>query len=89
MPLILEAMYKRIWDQAAKDPKQLKKLKLGLKISRALKAIGIDVRKKLFKPIHDTFGGSIRLFISGGAAIDPKVVQGFQDFEFIVFRDMD
>lgn len=80
VPLILEAMYKRIWDQAAKDPQQLRKLKLGLKISKALKTIGIDVRKKLFKPIHDTFGGSIRLFISGGAAIDPKVVQGFQDF---------
>lgn len=80
VPLILEAMYKRIWDQAAKDPKQLKKLRLGLKISKALKAIGIDVRKKLFKPIHDNFGGAMRLFISGGAAIDPKVVQGFQDF---------
>jgi len=80
VPLILEAMYKRIWDQASKDPKMLKKLKLGLKISRALKSIGIDVRKKLFKPIHDNFGGKIRLLISGGAAIDPKVVQGFQDF---------
>lgn len=79
VPLILEAMYKRIWDQAAKDPKLLKKLKLGLKISKALKTIGIDVRKKLFKAVHENFGGSLRLFISGGAAIDPKVIQGFQD----------
>ena len=55
------------------------KLKTGLKISKFLKAIGIDV-KKLFKPIHDNFGGSMRMFISGGAAIDPEVVQGFQDF---------
>jgi long-chain acyl-CoA synthetase len=47
VPLILEAMYRRIWDQAAKDPKLLKKLKLGLKISKTLRAIGIDVRKKL------------------------------------------
>ncbi|AGC68068.1 long-chain-fatty-acid--CoA ligase FadD [Thermoclostridium stercorarium subsp. stercorarium DSM 8532] len=80
VPLILESMYKRIWDHAAKDPKLLRKLKLGLKISKILKSIGIDIRKKLFKPIHDNFGGSLRLFISGGAAIDPKVVQGFQDF---------
>lgn len=80
VPLILEAFYKRIWDQAAKDPKLLKKLKLGLKISKTLKAIGIDVRRKLFKTIIENFGGFIRMFISGGAAIDPQVVQGFQDF---------
>jgi len=80
VPLILEAMYKRIWDQASKDPKVMRKLKLGLKVSGMLKSIGIDIRKKLFKPIHDNFGGAIRLLISGGAAIDPKVVQGFQDF---------
>jgi long-chain acyl-CoA synthetase len=80
VPLILESMYKRIWDQATKDPKLLKKLKLGLKISKVLKAVGIDVRKNLFKTIHESFGGSIRLFISGGAAIDPQVVLGFQDF---------
>lgn len=79
VPLILEAMYKRIWDHAAKEPKTLKKLKLGLKISKILKTVGIDVRRKLFKPVHDNFGGSIRMFISGGAAIDPHVVQGFQD----------
>ena len=80
VPLILEAMYKKIWDQAAKDPKLLKKLKLGLKISKTLKAVGIDIRRKLFKTIIENFGGSIRLFISGGAAVDPQVVQGFQDF---------
>jgi long-chain acyl-CoA synthetase len=80
VPLILESMYKRIWDQASKDPKTLKKLKTGLKISKFLNAIGIDVRKKLFKPIHENFGGAMRMFISGGAAIDPQVVQGFQDF---------
>jgi len=80
VPLILEAMYKRIWDQASKDPKTLKKLKMGLKISKILKSIGIDVRRKLFKQIIDNFGGAIRMFISGGAAIDPQVIQGFQDF---------
>lgn len=80
VPLILESMYKRIWDQAGKDPKLLKKLKLSLKISKALMAVGIDIRRKLFKAIIDNFGGSIRLFISGGAAVDPQVVQGFQDF---------
>jgi len=78
VPLIYEAMYKRIWEQAAKQPKMLKKLKLGLKISNLLKVFGIDVAKKLFTPIHNNFGGNIRLFISGAAGIDPTVAKGFR-----------
>ncbi len=80
VPLIYESIYKRIWEQAAKNPKMLKKLKLGLKLSSFLGKIGIDIRRKLFAPIHDNFGGNVRLFISGAAAIDPEVAKGFRDF---------
>jgi len=80
VPLIFEAMYNRIWDQASKNPKTLRKLKIGLKISNLLKKINIDISKKLFKPIHDNFGGHIRFFISGAAGIDPVVAKGFRDF---------
>lgn len=79
VPLILESIYRRIWDQAAKDPKVLRKLKLGLTISNTLRKVGIDKRRTLFKQIHDTFGGHLRMLISGGAPIDPKVIQGLQD----------
>ena len=79
VPLILESMHRRIWDQAAKDPALLKKLKTGIRVSNALRVVGIDLRRKLFAPIHETFGGHLRLLISGGAAIDPVVVKGLQD----------
>lgn len=79
VPLIFESMYKRIWDQAAKDPQKLKKLKMGIKISNFLKMFGIDITKKLFAQVHETFGGSLKLFISGAAGIDPLVAKGFRD----------
>lgn len=79
VPLIFEAIYKRIWDQASKNPETLKKLKLGIKISNLLKKFGIDVTRKLFKPIHDSLGGNVRLFISGAAGIDPIVAKGFRE----------
>ncbi|NLK87933.1 MAG: AMP-binding protein [Clostridiaceae bacterium] len=79
VPLIFEAIYKRIWDQAAKNPKMLKKLKLGIKLSNLTKKIGIDITKKLFAPIHNNFGGNIRIFISGAAGIDPEVAKGFRE----------
>lgn len=79
VPLIFESIYRIIWKQAAKNPELLKKLKLGLKISNVLRKIKIDVTKKLFKPIHENFGGHVRLFINGAAAIDPKVAEGFEE----------
>lgn len=78
VPLIFESMYKQIMNQAAKSG-SLGKLKFGIKLSNGLRKIGIDIRKKLFKQVHDTFGGKLRLFISGAAGIDPQVSKGFRD----------
>lgn len=79
VPLIFEAIYRRIWDQAAKKPEMEKKLKLGLKISNLLRKLGIDISRKLFAQVHNTFGGNLRLFISGAAGIDPVVAKGFRE----------
>jgi len=78
VPLILESMYKKIWEQAAKKKGMKTKLKTALLISNTLnKIFRIDIRKKLFKAIHDNIGGRVRLIISGAAAIDPDVSKGF------------
>lgn len=86
VPLIHEAIYKRIWDQAAKDPKVLKKLKFGVKLSNFLKKLGIDISRKLFAPIHNNLGGSMRLLISGAAGIDPEVSKGFRSFGILFIQ---
>jgi len=82
VPLMLESMLKKIWQGAAADPAKLKKLKTGMKISNFLRLFGFDLRRKLFKPVLDMFGGKLALFISGGAPIDPKVMKGLRDFGF-------
>jgi long-chain acyl-CoA synthetase len=79
VPLIFESMYKQILHQASKKAGGLTKLKVAVKISNGLRKIGIDIRKKLFKQIHDAFGGNLRLFISGAAGIDLHVAKGFRD----------
>lgn len=86
VPLIHEAIYKRIWDQAAKDPKLLKKLKFGIKLSNTLKKVGIDITRKLFAPIHNNFGGHLRLLISGAAGIDPEVSKGFRSLGLLFIQ---
>ncbi len=79
VPLLLETMYNRVWKQAEKSGRD-KKLRLGIKLSRALLKVGIDKRREIFKEIHNTLGGHLRMLIAGAAAIDPKVAEGLRDF---------
>ena len=50
-----------------------------MKLGRITKAVGIDIRRKLFKEVLDNFGGKLRLFVAGAAAFDPEVEKGFND----------
>lgn len=78
VPMLISAMYNGIWDNAKKQGKE-KKLKAIIKISNALRGIGIDLRRKLFKQIYESFGGNLEMLISGGSAIDEKYIKGFDD----------
>lgn len=79
VPLIFEAMYRRLWDQISKKPEMERKLRFALKISNLAEKLGINLKRKLFAPIHNNFGGRIKLFISGAAGIDPSVAKGFRE----------
>ena len=79
VPLILEAIYKKIMQEVKKQKKE-NIIKLGSKISNALLAINIDIRRKIFKQVLDQLGGNVRLVVSGAAALDKEVAKGFKSF---------
>lgn len=79
VPLLLEAMNKRIEKEIEKQGKQ-KKVKLAMAISNFLLKVGIDIRRKLFKDIVHNLGGSLRLVVSGAAGIDKRVAKNFNGF---------
>ena len=79
VPLLLEAMYKKINAQIEKQGKT-KTIKIAKAISNFLLKFGIDVRRKIFKQVIDQLGGNIRLAVSGAAGIDKDVAKGFADF---------
>ena len=85
VPLLLETMYKKIWRSAEKSGRD-KTLRRAIKLSNAMKKVGIDLTHKLFGEIHKTFGGHLRLFVSGGAAVDPKVLTGLRDLGFLAVQ---
>ncbi|MCQ2533236.1 MAG: AMP-binding protein [Clostridia bacterium] len=78
VPAMLTMFYKTIQKKINGDPKLAKKFNFGLKLTGLLLKCGIDIRKKIFSDIHETFGGNIRLLIVGGAPIDPDVMTFFQ-----------
>lgn len=79
VPLMLEAIHRQIMKKIKADPKVEKKFRFGMKLSRGLRKVGIDVRKKLFAQIHETFGGRLGLVISGGAAVEPSMLADYRD----------
>lgn len=78
VPALYENMYKRIMKGIEKQGK-LEKFNKGVKLSRFLLKFHIDVRRKVFKDLHDQFGGKVRLFVSGAAAFDKDAERGFND----------
>lgn len=85
VPVMLENVYKNIWKQIIKSKKE-KQVKVALKSSEALMLVGIDVRKNLFKSVHEALGGKIRLIVSGAAGIQPSVAKGFNDFGITLYQ---
>ena len=85
VPILFENMYKRVMKNIEKKGK-LETVKKGIKISQFLLKFGIDIRKKLFKEIHDNLGGRLRLFVSGGAALDPETEKGFNELGVVTYQ---
>lgn len=83
VPLLFDKMYRRI-SQAIADKKIASAvMKPLLGIITMLESMGVQgVRRKLFKDVHERFGGAIRILIVGGAAPDPEVARGFRSLGF-------
>ena len=59
-------------------------LEKGKKISNVLLKVKIDLRKQLFKEVHESLGPKLKLVVTGGAALDPETEKGFNDLGFDV-----
>ena len=85
VPLLLEAMYKKIMNEVEKQGKT-KLIKIAIPISNFLLKFGIDIRRKLFKDIINQLGGNIRFVVSGASGIDKNVAKGFNDFGILTVQ---
>lgn len=78
VPLLFENIYHAVQKKLEKSGKLALVNKMR-KIAKALNWAGIDIRRKLFKQIHEGVGGSLKLCVSGAAAIDKEIAQFFNE----------
>lgn len=76
VPAIYEIMYKNIWKMIQKEDK----IEETKKLMQEYKDKSMEEKKKAFKEIHNMYGGCIKLFISGAAALDKEVIETFRNW---------
>ncbi|MBQ3074564.1 MAG: AMP-binding protein [Clostridia bacterium] len=77
VPAFLEMFYKKIRANMEEKGKW-ETFQKGAKISKLLLKLGIDVRRKLFKELHEVFGGNLRLMVVGAAPLRSEVINFFE-----------
>lgn len=86
VPLLFQLFFDGIAREAEEQGKQ-KIFALLFAVSRFFRdVIGINIGKWLFSIVQNKFGGRIRFFASGGAAIDPDLIRNFELMGFMIYQ---
>lgn len=71
-------IYEKIFLMIRKQMEKQGKLEEILEKEEKYKTASLEERKKVFEEIHDMFGGNIKLFISGAAALDSNIEEKYR-----------
>ena len=78
VPLLFENLYRKI-ESGIKQKGEVK-FRVAKRIADLSERLfNLNIRRSLFKPVHDQLGGHLELFISGGAAGNPLIAKGFRE----------
>lgn len=78
VPLLVENLYKKINENIVKSKKD-KLVNSMIHVTNALKAVNVDIKRKVFAEIHENLGGKLRIIVSAAAPIDAKIGRWVQD----------
>lgn len=78
VPLLVENLYKKI-NANIKKSKKDGLVNSMIHVTNALKAVGIDMKRKVFNEIYENLGGRIKYIVSAAAPIDSKVGKWVED----------
>lgn len=87
VPSLAETMYRKIWESIHRHGLD-SNIRARIRMTNALKPerAAIAAKKSSFSSIHKSFGGKLRLILTGGAPVAPHVLRGFRDFGILAIQ---
>ena len=85
VPRVLELVYDKIRKGIIKSGKE-KTFYRAMRVNKALRKVGINLSRIIFKSVIDGLGGKLRVVITGAAALNPKIFRAFEDFGIMVLQ---
>ena len=79
VPLFVTTIYKKIMDEVKKKGKE-RIFKGAVTVTKSLRKVGVDLRTVAFGEVNKALGGNLKKIISGGAALEPSLVDRFEEF---------
>jgi long-chain acyl-CoA synthetase len=89
VPALWSLLHRRITQEVAAKPGLVQQAFEALRKGNAAlrdSALGWNLGKALFWPVHRRFGGRLRILVSGGSAIDPEVQKAFRELGFDLYE---
>ena len=85
VPLLVESLYRKI-NANIKKSKKDGLVNSMIHVTNALKAVGIDIKRKVFNEIYENLGGRIRIIVSAAAPIDAKIGNWVEDIGILFLQ---
>jgi len=79
VPLFVTTIYKKIMEEIKKKGKE-KLFKSAVVVTKNLRRVGVDIRSVAFGEVSKALGGSLKKIISGGAPLEPSLIDRFDEF---------
>jgi len=88
VPRLWYLFHKKIFDAVNAKPKSVQRLfRIMLGVNGALRdTLGVNLGRKFFREIHDSFGGRLRLAVSAGSRFDEDVAIDLHKLGFTIIQ---
>ena len=87
VPLLVETMYRKLLQNIRKQGMD-RRITLAVRAGNVIghEPLRLQAKRRMFPNLHKSFGGRLRLLISGGACAGPNAARGLRDFGIAVLQ---
>lgn len=85
VPALIENLSKKI-DKAIAATGKEKMIRTAGKVAMGLSKIGIDLRRKVFGKVQETFGGNLKYLFCGAAPVDKEIIEKLESYGFVFMQ---